>query len=72
VAEVIASAFASGFFWAGKLGAKSIYCPPPDTAGREIMSALAQFVEANPNSADEPYGAVIAASLVRAFPCKSP
>ena len=28
VAEVIASAFASGLSWKGALGGKEVYCPP--------------------------------------------
>jgi hypothetical protein len=28
VAEVIASAFASGLSWTGTLGGKEVYCPP--------------------------------------------
>ena len=70
VAEVIASAFASGLSWRGSIAEKEIYCPPSGLNGPKIMIALAQFVEANPDSAGKPYGAVMAASLVRAFPCK--
>lgn len=70
VAEVIASAFASGLSWRGSIAEKEVYCPPSGLNGHEIMIALSRFVEANPDSAGEPYGAVMAASLVRAFPCK--
>jgi hypothetical protein len=34
------------------------------------MSALEQFLRDNTKMADEPYGAAMAASLSRAFPCR--
>jgi hypothetical protein len=34
VAEVIASAFASGLSWKGSLGGKEVYCPPTGLKGR--------------------------------------
>jgi hypothetical protein len=33
LAEVIASAFASGMVWGGKLGGKDVYCPPSGLDG---------------------------------------
>jgi hypothetical protein len=71
VAEVIASAFASGLSWCSHLGGTEVYCPPPDLGGREIMSALERFLEVNPDMAEKAYGAAIAASLRYAFPCNS-
>ena len=46
VAEVIASAFASGMSWSGAIGGKPVYCPPPATAltGKQVMSILESFV----------------------------
>ena len=40
LAEVIASAFASGLSWRGSLAGKEVYCPPPALKGQRIMSAL--------------------------------
>jgi Rap1a immunity proteins len=69
-AEVIASAFASGFFWGGHLGGTEVYCPAPNLGGREIMSAFQRFLRANPDMAAKPYGAAMAAALRQAFPCQ--
>ena len=40
VAEVIASAFASGMSWAGTIEGHPLYCPPPTGAftGSQVMS----------------------------------
>ncbi len=70
LAEVIASAFASGFSWGGEAAGKRVYCAPPDLKGREIMSAFEGFLRDNPKMAGEPYGAAMAATLRRAFPCQ--
>ncbi len=59
VAEVIASAFASGLSWGGHLGGTEVYCPPPDLGGREIMSAFGRFLKNNPDMAGKPYGAAM-------------
>jgi hypothetical protein len=72
VAEVIASAFASGLAWAGTLAEKGVYCPPPGLDGPEVMSALESYVGEQPRAADQPYGEALAAALRRAFPCQSP
>ena len=69
VAKVIASAFASGLAAAGRLGGREVVCPPSDLGGKQIMSALEQFVADNPDLADQLYGVAMAASLSRAFPC---
>jgi hypothetical protein len=68
VAEVIASAFASGLAAAGRLGG---ICPPADLGGKQIMSGLERFVEDNPDVADKPYGVAMAAWLRQAFPCRT-
>ncbi len=70
VAEVIASAFASGMSWSGAIGG-SLSCPPPAPAliGKQVMSILESFVADNPDAADKPYGFALSASLRRAFPC---
>jgi len=70
LAEVIASAFASGLSWRGSLAGKEVYCPPPALKGQRIMSALEQFRGDNPDMAEKPYGDAMAATLVRAFPCQ--
>jgi hypothetical protein len=48
IAEVIASAFASGFSWGGDAAGKRIYCAPPDLKGPQIMSAFEAFVRDHP------------------------
>src|SRR6202041_1501117 len=69
VAEVIASAFASGFSWGGDDAGKRVYCASPDLKGSQIMSAFEVFWKVNPTMADEPYGAAMAETLRKAFPC---
>lgn len=69
VAEVIASAFASGFSWGGDAAGKRVYCAPPDLKGREIMSAFEVFVRDNPALAERPYGEAMSGTLRKAFPC---
>jgi hypothetical protein len=69
VAEVIASGFASGFSWGGDAAGKRLYCGPPDLKGRQIMSAFEEFLRDNPRMAGEPYGAAMAGTLSKAFPC---
>src|ERR1700685_2657444 len=49
VAEVIASAFASGLSWKGTLAGKEVYCPPQGFKGRQVMAALDQFLVSNPD-----------------------
>jgi hypothetical protein len=71
VAEVIASAFASGLMAAGKLGDREVFCPPSDLGGKQIMSALERFVVDNPDLADKPYGVAMAASLRDTFPSEA-
>ena len=71
VAEVIASAFASGLSWKGTLGGKEVYCPPPELKGGQVMTALDQFLASNPDMAEKSYGDAMAASLSRAFPCQA-
>src|SRR5271163_100232 len=69
VAEMIASAFASGFSWGGDLAGKQVYCAQLDVKGHEIMSAFEVFLRDHPRMASEPYGAAMAATLSGAFPC---
>jgi hypothetical protein len=71
VAEVIASAFASGLSWKGLLRGKEVYCPPPGLKGGQVMTAFDQFLASNPDLAEKPYGEAMAASLSRAFPCQT-
>jgi hypothetical protein len=71
LAEVIASAFAGGLSWNGSLAEKGIYCPPQGLKGQQVISALEKYVGDNPDMAERPYGEAMAASLSRAFPCKT-
>jgi hypothetical protein len=68
-AEVIASAFASGFSWGGDAAGKRVYCAPPNLKGAEIMSAFEEFLRHNPQMAEQPYGAGMAGTLSQAFHC---
>jgi Rap1a immunity proteins len=69
VAEVIASAFASGFSWGGDAAGKRPYCAPSDLKGRQILSAFEGFVRDNPALAERPYGEAMSGTLRKAFPC---
>jgi hypothetical protein len=69
VAEVIASAFASGFSWGGDAIGKRTYCAPSDFKRPRIMSALEGFLKDNPKMADQPYGAAMSGALIQTFPC---
>jgi hypothetical protein len=69
VAEVIASAFASGFSWGGDAGGKRGYCAPRDLKGPQIMGAFEAFVRDNPALAERPYGEAMSRTLRKAFPC---
>jgi len=71
VAEVIASAFASGLSWKGTISGKEVYCPPRGLKGAQVMTALDQFLRSNPNFAEKTYGDAMAVSLSRSFPCHS-
>jgi hypothetical protein len=71
VAEVIASAFASGFSWGGDVPGKRAYCAPPDFKGPQIMGAFEAFVGDHPALAERPYGEAMAATLRTAFPCNA-
>jgi hypothetical protein len=71
VAEVIASAFASGFSWGGDAAGKRTYCAPPDLKGRQIMSAFEELIRDNPALGDRPYGESMAGTLMRSFPCSA-
>jgi hypothetical protein len=70
VAEVIASAFASGLSWKGTLTGKEVYCPPQGLKGGQVMTVLDQFLASNPNFAEKTYGDATAIALSRAFPCQ--
>ena len=71
LAELIASAFASGFSWGGAAAGKQVYCASPGLKGREIMGAFERFLQDNPQTAERPYGDAMAATLSRAFPCRA-
>jgi Rap1a immunity proteins len=69
LAEVIASAFASGLSWSSAHGGREVYCAPPDLKGQEVMIDFEKFLQDHPDEAEKPYGDAMAASLSRAFPC---
>jgi Rap1a immunity proteins len=69
VAEVIASAFSSGFSWGRNTAGKHAYCAPADLKGGHIMGAFEEFLKDNADMADQPYGAAMAGTLAKAFPC---
>ena len=69
VAEVIASAFASGFSWGGESAGRQSYCAPPDIKGHQIMGDFEAFVKDNPVLAEHPYGEAMAGTLKKEFPC---
>ena len=71
IAEVIASAFASGMSWAGTIEGHPLYCPPPTAAftGNQAMRILENFLADHPETADKTYGLALSASLREAFPC---
>ena len=52
VAEVIASAFASGMSWAGTIEGHPLYCPPPigTFTGNQAMSILESFIADHPET----------------------
>src|SRR5208282_728953 len=55
VAEVIASAFASGMSWAGAIEGHPVYCPPTVAlTGNQVMSVLETLVADNPDADDKP------------------
>ncbi len=70
VAEVIASAFASGMSWAGMIEGHPLYCPPPigTFTGNQAMNILESFIADRPETADKTYGLALSASLRQAFP----
>src|SRR5260370_29802247 len=74
IAEVIASAFASGMSWAGASDGRPVYCPPTTVAltGKQLMGILESFVADNPDAADKPYGFALSATVRRAFPPAHP
>src|SRR5271170_1519922 len=57
VAEVIASAFASGMSWAGTIEGHPVYCPRSAAAltGKQLMTILDSFVADHPDGADKTY-----------------
>jgi Rap1a immunity proteins len=71
IAEVIASAFATGVITAGSLSGKPVFCPPPGAKGSDALSTLERFLANHPDRADRPYGEALAASLAQEFPCST-
>jgi hypothetical protein len=69
LAEVIASAFASGLTWSAQHGDKAVYCPPAALKGGEVMSALERYIAGHPEAAEKAYSDALAAALSAAFPC---
>jgi hypothetical protein len=71
VADVIASAFASGPSWWGTLFGMEIYCPPEGFKGGQVMTALNQFLASSWDLAEKSYGDGMAAAITHAFPCQT-
>jgi hypothetical protein len=71
IAEVIASAFATGLITAGSLTGKPVYCLPPGAKGSEALSNFERFIADHPDLAERPYGEALAASLIQEFPCSA-
>jgi Rap1a immunity proteins len=71
IAEVIASAFATGLITAGSLTGRPVYCPPLGAKGSEALGNLERFLAHHPDMAEKPYGDALAASLVQEFPCSN-
>ena len=70
IAEVIASAFASGMSWAGTIEGHPLYCPPTGAfTGNQAMRILDSFIADHPETADQTYGLALSAGLRQAFPC---
>jgi hypothetical protein len=55
VAEVIASAFASGMSWAGTIQGHPVYCPPPNAplTANQLMTVLDSFATDHPDAVDK-------------------
>ncbi len=71
IAEVIASAFATGLITAGSLSGKPVFCPPPGAKGGEALGAFERFLVDHPEKADGPYGEALAESLAQEYPCSA-
>ena len=56
LAEVIASAFASGLSWSAAHGGKPVFCPPRDLKGAQAMSALSDSSGTIPTWRRRPMG----------------
>ena len=65
VAEVIASAFASGFSWGGADAGKRAYCSSPNLKGGQIISAFEVLLRDHPKMNSEPYCAAMAETLTK-------
>jgi hypothetical protein len=68
LAEVIASAFASGFSRGGNAAGKHVNCAPAVVKGGQIMSAFEAFLKDHLQLSGELYGAAMAATLTQTFP----
>ena len=59
LAEVIASAFASGLSWSSAHGGREVYCRPPGLKGQQVMAGFEKFLEENPDMAEKPRDAIV-------------
>jgi hypothetical protein len=59
LAEVIASAFASGLSWSSAHGGREVYCHPPGLKGQQVMAGFEKFLEENPDMAEKPRDAIV-------------
>jgi hypothetical protein len=70
IAEVNASALATGLTTAGLLSGKPLLSAARRKRQR-ALSALERFVSDHPDMAERPYGEALAASLAKEFPCST-
>jgi hypothetical protein len=57
LAEVIATAFASGLNWSALIGGWPVFCPPQGLRARDVLGAFERFLRDHPDMVDQTYGA---------------
>ena len=46
------------------------YCPPVKTSKNQLRGVVSQYLKSHPKDLHVPAGALVAAALIEAFPCK--
>lgn len=46
------------------------YCPPVKTEKHQLSSVVSRYLKSHPKDLHVPAGALVAAALIEAFPCK--